>query len=163
MRSLSTPCSQATGLAKHATTTYWADGTYRQSAPITLGAIDSGHTWSPEAGAAPVISGAIHITGFTLYSGSIYVANVPVGSYSQDVFTQISGSNVWQRRVRAQADAATLGTFTSNSTGFSDRTRLRLQLVWLRAEKEDLHGEILGALLLESQAVRSHLELPALE
>lgn len=105
-------------------TTYWASGTYRQSTAIALSAIDNGHSWQPEAGASPVVSGAQQVTGFTLYSGSIYVANVTPGSYSQDVFTQASGSFVWQRRVRAQALASSLGTWTSNSTGFAGTNTL---------------------------------------
>jgi hypothetical protein len=110
-------------------------GVYHLASPIALTSADSGETLQATAGAAPVISGAIPITGWTTYSGSIMVANVPAGSYSQDMWSQASGSSIWQRRVRAQALASTLGTFTSNGTGFSGTNTLAFTSgMWARGQ-----------------------------
>jgi len=72
---------------------YLRGGTYRVSTPFQLGVQDSGqngHTVIYEAypGEAPVISGAIQVTGFSLYDSAkgIYRASVPAGTSSRQLF-----------------------------------------------------------------------------
>ena len=70
-----------------------AGGTYRLSAPLALGAADSGsngHTvvWQAAAGATPVISGGRQVTGWSLKdsASNIYAAPVPAGTDSRQLY-----------------------------------------------------------------------------
>ncbi|HEY0807846.1 MAG TPA: right-handed parallel beta-helix repeat-containing protein, partial [Pseudonocardiaceae bacterium] len=70
-----------------------AGGTYRLSAPLTLGTADSGtngHTviWQAQAGQNPVLSGGQQVTGWTLHdaSANIFVAPVPTGVDSRQLY-----------------------------------------------------------------------------
>jgi hypothetical protein len=70
-----------------------AGGTYRLSAPLTLGAADSGgngHTvvWQAAPGATPVISGGRQVTGWSLKdaANNIYAASVPAGTDSRQLY-----------------------------------------------------------------------------
>lgn len=63
-----------------------ADGLYRLARPLLFTALDGGRnghhvSWAAAAGASPVISGAIPVTGWTLFDKErqIYVADVPQG------------------------------------------------------------------------------------
>ncbi len=74
-----------------------AGGTYRLSAPLSLGSADSGtngHTvyWQAAPGQTPVISGGQQVTGWTLHdsANNIYAASVPVGADSRQLY--IDGS-----------------------------------------------------------------------
>jgi hypothetical protein len=70
-----------------------ADGTYRLSAPLVLGAADSGsngHTvvWQAAPDAHPVLSGGQQVTGWSLHdsANNIYAAPVPAGTDSRQLF-----------------------------------------------------------------------------
>jgi len=70
-----------------------AGGTYRLSAPLALGAADSGtngHTvvWQAAAGATPMISGGRQVTGWSLHdaASNVYAASVPVGADSRQLY-----------------------------------------------------------------------------
>ncbi|MEW2626360.1 ricin-type beta-trefoil lectin domain protein, partial [Streptomyces sp. NPDC048106] len=70
-----------------------AGGTYRLSAPLVLGAADSGtngHTvvWQAAPGASPVISGGQQVTGWSLKdsANNIYSASVPTGTDSRQLY-----------------------------------------------------------------------------
>jgi hypothetical protein len=63
-----------------------ADGTYRLTQPLVFAAADGGRnghavTWLAAAGAHPVLSGAIPVTGWKIFDHArgIYVADTPVG------------------------------------------------------------------------------------
>ena len=68
-------------------------GTYPFSTPLTLTAADSGTSghpivWSAAPGATPVVSGGTGVQGWSLFdrSTNIYVANVPVGQDSRQLY-----------------------------------------------------------------------------
>ncbi|NUS15385.1 MAG: right-handed parallel beta-helix repeat-containing protein [Streptomyces sp.] len=70
-----------------------AGGTYRLSAPLTLGAADSGsngHTvvWQAAPGTNPVLSGGQQVTGWSLKdsANNIYAASVPAGADSRQLY-----------------------------------------------------------------------------
>ncbi|MFC5910508.1 RICIN domain-containing protein [Streptacidiphilus monticola] len=70
-----------------------AGGTYRLTAPLSLGTADSGsngHTvyWQAAPGQTPVISGGRQVTGWTLHdsTNNIYAASVPTGVDSRQLF-----------------------------------------------------------------------------
>ncbi|MYS21753.1 right-handed parallel beta-helix repeat-containing protein [Streptomyces sp. SID4948] len=70
-----------------------AGGTYRLSAPLSLGSADSGtngHTviWRAQAGQTPVLSGGRQVSGWTLKdaSNNIYTAGVPQGTDSRQLY-----------------------------------------------------------------------------
>lgn len=121
--SLASPCSLATGLAKH-TNLALATGVYRLPSTVALTSSDSNHSWMPESGAAPVLVGSVQPGTWTTASGSIQKASVAAGASNRQLWTQASGSAVWNRRIRAQAAGSTLGSWTSNSTGFAGTSTL---------------------------------------
>ncbi|MFF2081589.1 ricin-type beta-trefoil lectin domain protein [Kitasatospora sp. NPDC058162] len=70
-----------------------AGGTYRLTAPLTLGAADSGGNghrvlWQAAPGATPVLSGGQQVTGWTLTdpANDIYAAPVPSGTDSRQLY-----------------------------------------------------------------------------
>ncbi|MEV4556375.1 ricin-type beta-trefoil lectin domain protein [Kitasatospora sp. NPDC049285] len=70
-----------------------AGGTYRLSAPLTLGSADSGSNghrviWQAAPGASPVLSGGQQVTGWTLKdsANNIYAASVPTGADSRQLY-----------------------------------------------------------------------------
>ncbi|GAB7184360.1 hypothetical protein ATKI12_4191 [Kitasatospora sp. Ki12] len=70
-----------------------AGGTYRLTAPLTLGSADSGNNghrvlWQAAPGASPVLSGGQQVTGWTLKdsANNIYAAPVPTGADSRQLF-----------------------------------------------------------------------------
>ncbi|WP_207892191.1 right-handed parallel beta-helix repeat-containing protein [Streptacidiphilus pinicola] len=70
-----------------------AGGTYRLTAPLSLGSADSGtngHTvyWQAAPGQTPVISGGRQVTGWTLHdsTNNIYAASVPTGVDSRQLY-----------------------------------------------------------------------------
>ncbi|MFC5665273.1 ricin-type beta-trefoil lectin domain protein [Kitasatospora misakiensis] len=70
-----------------------AGGTYRLTAPLTLGSADSGNNghrviWQAAPGASPVLSGGQQVTGWTLKdsANNIYAAPVPTGVDSRQLF-----------------------------------------------------------------------------
>ena len=76
-----------------------ADGVYRLSAPLTFTAADSGWSghpvvWQAAPRARPVLSGAIHVTGWSQIDASknIWQASVPAGTNSRQVY--INGAEV---------------------------------------------------------------------
>ena len=79
--------------ADHDVTVQLADGVYRLTHPLLFTALDGGRgghhvSWVAAAGASPVISGAIPVTGWTLFDKErqIYVADVPVGADSRQLW-----------------------------------------------------------------------------
>ncbi|MFD5464971.1 ricin-type beta-trefoil lectin domain protein [Kitasatospora sp. NPDC127059] len=70
-----------------------AGGTYRLTAPLTLGAADSGGNghrviWQAAPGASPVLSGGQQVTGWSLKdsANNIYAAPVPAGTDSRQLY-----------------------------------------------------------------------------
>jgi hypothetical protein len=68
-----------------------ADGIHRLDAPIFLGTADGGRNghkvaWIAAPGARPVISGGMRVTGWKRLEGGIFVADVPKGLESRDLF-----------------------------------------------------------------------------
>ena len=70
-----------------------ADGMYRLTAPLLFTVLDGGRNghhvlWTAAQGAKPVISGANAVTGWKLFDKEkqIYVADVPVGANSRDLW-----------------------------------------------------------------------------
>ncbi|WP_063770673.1 RICIN domain-containing protein [Streptacidiphilus carbonis] len=70
-----------------------AGGTYRLSAPLTLGTTDSGSNghsviWQAAPGQTPVLSGGQQITGWSLHdaANNIYAAPVPTGADSRQLY-----------------------------------------------------------------------------
>ena len=69
------------------------DGVYRLNRPLLFTSLDGGRgghhvSWIAATGANPVISGAIPVNGWTLFDKErqIYVANVPVGADSRQLW-----------------------------------------------------------------------------
>lgn len=76
-----------------------ADGTYRLSAPLQFGPLDSGRDghrviWTAALGAHPVLSGAEHITGWQLHdvSKNIWQAPVPASLNTRQLY--VNGQRV---------------------------------------------------------------------
>jgi hypothetical protein len=70
-----------------------ADGIYRLDSPLFLGTADGGRNghkvlWTAAAGARPIISGALRVTGWKLADRArdLWVADVPKGLESRDLF-----------------------------------------------------------------------------
>jgi hypothetical protein len=70
-----------------------AGGTYRMSAPLTLGAADSGSNghsviWQAAPGQSPVLSGGQQVTGWSVYdqSANIYAAPIPTGADARQLY-----------------------------------------------------------------------------
>jgi hypothetical protein len=70
-----------------------ADGMYRLTVPLLFTVLDGGRnghhvSWTAAQGAKPVISGANAVTGWKLFDKEkqIYVADVPVGANSRDLW-----------------------------------------------------------------------------
>ncbi len=79
--------------ADHNVTVQLADGVYRLARPLLFTALDGGRnghyvSWAAAAGASPVISGAIPVTGWTLFDKErqIYVADIPQGVDSRQLW-----------------------------------------------------------------------------
>jgi hypothetical protein len=79
--------------ADHDVTVQLADGVYRLSHPLLFTALDGGRgghrvSWIAATGGSPVISGAIPVSGWTLFDKErqIYVADVPVGADSRQLW-----------------------------------------------------------------------------
>lgn len=121
--SFGAPCSLATALALHRPIVA-NDGVYRLPAAIALTSLDSGHSISAAPGAHPEFWGSVQAGSFTVASGSVMKASVAAGTSNRQLWTKAAGSNVWRRRIRAQAPASTLGTWTINSTGFAGTSTL---------------------------------------
>jgi len=71
----------------HDVTVRIGDGTYRLNAPLRFTADDGGHNgftvrWEGEAGAHPVISGGVPVTGWRIADArrGIWVAGIPIGA-----------------------------------------------------------------------------------
>lgn len=99
-------------------------GPYRLASPIALTSPDSGLTIQNAPGAVPVLMGSVQPGTFAAYSGGIQKASVAAGASNRQLWTQAAGSSVWNRRIRAQALASTLGSWTINSTGFAGTSTL---------------------------------------
>jgi hypothetical protein len=85
----------------------FADGTYRLDAPLFLGTADGGRNghkvvWTAAAGARPVISGGLKVTGWKLHDRArdIWVADVPKGLESRDLF--VDGRLAERARIEIQ-------------------------------------------------------------
>ncbi len=79
--------------AEHDVTVQIGDGTFRLQRPLRFSAADGGRNghhveWSAVSGAHPVFSGAISITGWTLFDHArdIYVASTPPGLDSRQLW-----------------------------------------------------------------------------
>lgn len=99
-----------------------ADGTYRLTDTWKFGAADSGSAghpvvWRAAAGAHPVISGAMRVTGWTQDGTTgVWKAAVPAGSETRQLYVDGKAARV------AGADREALGwngTWAGSSTGYS--------------------------------------------
>jgi hypothetical protein len=77
----------------HDVTVQLADGVYRLTHPLLFSALDGGRgghhvSWVAAAGASPLISGGIPVTGWAVFDKErqIYVADVPVGADSRQLW-----------------------------------------------------------------------------
>ncbi|GAA3262120.1 hypothetical protein ACFO1B_56815 [Dactylosporangium siamense] len=102
-----------------------ADGTYRLSSPWKFTAADSGSAghpvvWRAAPGAAPVISGATRVTGWTQEGTSgVWSAPVPAGSQTRQVY--VDGKKVPVAGA-ALSDLGWTGSWTGSSSGYNINT-----------------------------------------
>jgi len=105
---LSSPC----------VTVFLRGGTYTQTTGLTFGAVDSGSstacrvTWQAYPGETPIISGGRPISGWSLYSGSIYRAYVGT---SWD-FLQLYVNGLHMQRARGPSNPS---GWTRTATGYT--------------------------------------------
>jgi hypothetical protein len=99
-----------------------SDGRYRMSGPLALDPSDSGTNghqviWAAAAGASPLLSGAVQITGFTQYDATknIWRAALPAGAAGA-VGRQLYVDGI--RAVRARSAGSPNGV-TTTATGFT--------------------------------------------
>jgi len=99
-----------------------ADGVYRRTSPLALGAADSGTNghrvvWQAAPGAHPVISGAKQVTGWTLANSAknIWQANVGQGIDSRQLYVNGAGAT----RARTTLNRSDV-TATSSGLQFSN-------------------------------------------
>ncbi|WP_428950874.1 right-handed parallel beta-helix repeat-containing protein [Streptomyces sp. cg35] len=90
-----------------------ADGTYRLTAPLKLGADDSGVTWAAAPGADPVLSGGRTLTGWAPNSDGTWTAKVPEGVTPRQLF--VDGT----RAVRARGDSCAAAVCDATKTGMT--------------------------------------------
>src|SRR5439155_2728759 len=93
-----------------------AGGTYQLAEPLTMDARDSGtggHNviWTAAAGARPVISGGVPITGWKKGSGNVWSAPVPAGLNTRQLY--VNGARA------ARARGAAPVTLTWTDTGYT--------------------------------------------
>ncbi len=98
-------------------TVFLRGGTYQQSTGLTFGASDSGNVgnpvlWQSYPGERAVISGGTPVTGWSLYSGSIYRANVGIGWN----FRQLYVNGAHAQRARGPSNP---GGWTRTATGYT--------------------------------------------
>ena len=91
---------------------YLRAGTYQQATGLTFNAADSGVTWQSYPGENAVISGGAPVTGWSLYSGGIYRANVGMGWN----FRQLYVNGVHAQRARGPSNPA---GWTRTATGYT--------------------------------------------
>jgi hypothetical protein len=119
---LNTARDQVRGMIQHAAGDVVVEltgGTYRLTTPFTLGVQDSGRpghrvVYRAAPGQAPVLSGAIRVTGFTKVDAAknVYRATVPVGTASRELF--VDGV-----RARRDRSATNPPGFSATSSGFT--------------------------------------------
>lgn len=114
--SLSDPASMDAALAANGAADYrLLPGVYRRSSPVTLAAKHAGSTIeSHDPADKAVFHGSQIVTGWSVFSGSIQRAAIPVGSLGRRLFVNGSGSQI------AMIDTSTLfGTLTKTATGYT--------------------------------------------
>ncbi len=117
-----------------------AGGTYRLSAPLTLGTADSGSNgysviWQAAPGQSPILSGGQQVTGWTLHdsSANIYSAAVPTGADSRQLY--VDGALAPRAAItinRSDVKVTTTGLTIQNSAlnylaGLSQQNRIELE------------------------------------
>ncbi|MFE6887809.1 right-handed parallel beta-helix repeat-containing protein [Streptomyces sp. NPDC057694] len=90
-----------------------ADGTYRLTQPLRLGAEDSGVTWAAAPGAHPDLSGARTLTGWSKNTDGTWTADVPEGLTPRQLF--VDGV----RAVRARGDSCAAAVCDATKTGMT--------------------------------------------
>ena len=98
-----------------------ATATHSITSPLTFGSADGGQnghhvTWESAPGATPVISGGKQVSGWTSYSGTIYQANVGVGTNTRNLYVNGVEAPDAGSPIGGSA-AASLATV--NTTGFT--------------------------------------------
>jgi hypothetical protein len=96
-------------------------GTYSLSNPLTFTAADSGRpghpvTWTAAPGATPIVSGGGAVKGWSMYdkSSNVYVANVPVGQDSRQLYVNGAAAPRAAIAISRSAVTATVTGFTIN-------------------------------------------------
>jgi hypothetical protein len=115
--------------ATHSVTVRLATGVYRLTQTLIFSAADGGRnghhvTWAAEAGAVPVISGAIAVSQWTVFDRArqIYVANVPAGLDSrqlwiEDQLAQRAAIEIPRSAVEFTAEGLTIAAGTRAMAG----------------------------------------------
>ena len=124
----------------HDVTVELADGVYRLDAPLAFGPADGGHdghqiVWTAAAGARPVISGGLAVTGWTPLAGrpGVFVADVPKGIESRQLF--VDGVSAARARIEVarsdvaftQAGIALLTSGLAKLALLQDQTRIEVE------------------------------------
>lgn len=107
--------------AKHDVTVELTSGTYTLKKPLTFTAADSGRAghpvrWTAAPGATPVVSGGSPVKGWSMYdkSKNVYVANVPVGQDSRQLYVNGAAAPRAAMTISRSAVTATASGFTIN-------------------------------------------------
>ena len=107
--------------ASHDVTVMLEGGTYTLSSPLTFTAADSGRSghpvrWTAAPGATPIVSGGNTVKGWSTYdkSTNVYVANVPVGQDSRQLYVNGAAAPRAAITISRSAVTATATGFTIN-------------------------------------------------
>jgi hypothetical protein len=88
-----------------------AGGTFRLSAPLVLDSRDSGVTWTAAAGAHPVVSGGVKVTGWTLTDAAKGLWSAPLSFFTRQLY--VDGSRAQRARGRLPV------TLKATATGYT--------------------------------------------
>ncbi|MFI2410646.1 right-handed parallel beta-helix repeat-containing protein [Streptomyces sp. NPDC018947] len=127
------------------------DGTYRLTAPLRLGAADSGGpdrtvTWTAAPGARPVLSGGRTLTGWAPNGDGTWSADVPPGVVPRQLF--VDGRRAVRARGEACAptvcDATGAGMTGADATGIATWRRPTDAEAVIRIRWRNYHCRITG-------------------
>ena len=120
-----------------------ATATYSITSPLTFGSADGGQnghyvTWEAAPGATPEISGGDQVTGWTPYSGTIYEANVGVGTNTRNLYVNgveapVAGSPLGGSASASLATVTTSG-FTVTNTALMSQLAAATDVTQMQVE-----------------------------
>ncbi|KJR86060.1 xylanase A [Sporothrix schenckii 1099-18] len=104
------------------------NGIYSLSAPLRFTSLDSGNNgfYVNWVGTEATISGGLKVTGWTAGTDGIYVASVPAGTKSRNLYVNGKASNYARRKIANRKDIAftkTSVTWTSSSYDWITNTQ----------------------------------------